>query len=54
MSILSQAFYVIIDHGISATGYGRELLDGLNAIEKMFFFQLISTVQLPGAKSHDT
>ena len=39
MSMLSQAFSVIIDHGISASGNGRELVDGLNAIGKMFPFQ---------------
>ena len=53
MSMLSQAFSVIIDRGISATGHVRELVDGINAIGKLFF-QLISTVQLPGAKHYET
>ena len=53
MSMLSQAFSVIIDHGISAPGHGREVVDSLNAIEKVFLFQLISTVQLPVEKGYD-
>ena len=47
-------FYIIIDRGISAPGHGREVLDGLNAIEKRFIFQLISTMQLPGEIFYDT
>ena len=54
MSILSQDFYVIIDRGISAPGNGRELVYGLNSIRILFLFELISTVQLPGAKGYDT
>ena len=52
--MLSQAFYIIIDRGISAPGHGRELVDGLNAVDKRFFSQLMSTVQLPSAKGYDT
>ena len=52
--MLSQAFSVIIDCGISALGHDREVVYGLSAIEKQFLFQLMSTVQLPGAKGYDT
>ena len=52
--MLSQEFSVIIECGISAPGHGREVVDGLNAIEKWFIFQLISTVKLPGATSYNT
>ena len=48
MSMLSQVFSVIIDCGISAPGHGRELVHGFKSIDKMFLFQLISTVKLPG------
>ena len=54
MSMLSQAFYVIIYHGISITVNGIEVVDGINNIEKRFIFKLISTVKLPGANSYDT
>ena len=54
MSMLSQAFSVIIYRGISAPGYVREVVDGVNAIYKSFIFQLMSTVQLEGTKGYDT
>ena len=54
MSILSRAFSVIIDRGISAPAHGREVVDGLNAIYKRFIFPLISTVKLPGEKGYGT
>ena len=46
--------YFIIGRGIVAPGHGREVVDGLNAIEKSFLFHLISTLQLPGTKGYDT
>ena len=54
MSMLSQLCIVIIDHGISATGFVREVLDRLNTIDKRFILQLISTVQILGEKGYDT
>ena len=54
ISMLSQAFYVIIDRGIIEPGHGREVVYGLNYIDKRFLLQLISIVQLPGPKSYDT
>ena len=51
MSILSQVVFVIIDRGISAPGHGRELVEVLNAIEKRFLFQLMSTLQLLSQKN---
>ena len=45
MSMLSQAFSVIIDRGISAPRHRIEVFDEL---------QLIPTVQLPGAKGYYT
>ena len=50
MSMLSQDIYVIIDCGISAPGYVRELVDGRNAIDKRVLFQVIPIMQLPGEK----
>ena len=54
MSMLSKAFSVIIDRGISEPGHSREVLYSLNAIDKRFILQLMPNVQLPGAKSYDT
>ena len=53
MSMLPQAFSVIIDRGISAPVHVRELLNGLNGIGKRVILQLMSTVQLPGAKFYE-
>ena len=50
MSVLSQRHSNIFDRGISATGNGKEVVDVLNAIDKRYMYQLMSTDQLPGSK----
>ena len=52
--MLSQAYSVIIDRGVSEPGYRREVVDGINATENIFLFQLMETVQLWGSKIYDT
>ena len=51
MSVFSQRHSIIFDQYISATGHGKEVVDGLNAIDKHYMYQLMSTVQLPGSKT---
>ena len=46
---MSQTYSIIIDHGISAPGHGKEVVDGLNAFDKRYIYQLMSKVQLPGS-----
>ena len=41
VSMLSQSFSLIIDHGISAPEHGIELVDGLNANKKVFYIPII-------------
>ena len=48
MPVLSQCYLVINDRGISKTGHVKELVNGLNAIEKRYINQLMSNVQLTG------
>ena len=48
MSVMSQCYSIIIDWGISAPGHIKEVVDGLNAVDKSYIYQLMSTVQLPG------
>ena len=48
MSVMLQCFSVIIDQGINAPGHVEEVVDGLNAIDKRYIYQIISYVQLPG------
>ena len=43
-----QCYSFIIDQGISETGHGKEVVDGLNAVDKRYIYQLMSNVQLPG------
>ena len=50
MSVLSQRHSIIFDRGISAPVQGKEVVDGLNSIDKRYMYQLMSTVQLPGSK----
>ena len=35
--------------GISAPGHGKELVDGINAVDKHYMYQLMSKFQLPGS-----
>ena len=53
MSVISQTYSLIIDWGISAPGHGKEVIDGLNAVDKSYIYQLISKVQLPGSVIFD-
>ena len=54
MSVLSQCLSLIIDRGISAPGHGKDVVDGLNSIDKRYMYQLMCTVQLPGSKKSDS
>ena len=54
MSLLSQQHSIIIDWGLSAPGHDKEGVDGLNAIDKRFMYQLISNVQFPESKTFDS
>ena len=48
MSFLSQYYSFTIDRDISAPGHGKEVVEGLNAIDKRYIYQLMYNVQLPG------
>ena len=54
MSVMSQTYSIIIDRGISAPGHGKELVYGLNAVDKCYIYQLMSKVQLPGSVRFDS
>ena len=49
ISVMSQTYSIIIDHGISATGYGQEVVYGLNAVDKSYIYQFMSKVKLTGS-----
>ena len=46
MSVISQTYSLIIDQRISAPGHGKEVVDGLNTVDKRYIYQLMSHVQL--------
>ena len=54
MSVMSQCYYIIIYRGISAPGHVKEVVNGLNAVDKCYIYQLISTFQLPGSNIFDS
>ena len=54
MSVMYQCYSIIIDQGISAPGHGKEVVDGLNDVDKRYIHQLISTVQLPISNIFDS
>ena len=54
MSVMSQTYPIIIDRGISAPRHGKEVVDGLNAVDKRYIYQLMSKVKLPGSVRFDS
>ena len=54
MSVISQTYSIIIYLGISAPGHGKEVVDGINAVDKHYIYQLMSKVQLPGSIRFDS
>ena len=48
MSVMPQCYSIIIAQGISAPGHGKEVVDGLNAVDKRYIYQFMSEVKLPG------
>ena len=54
MSVMSQTYSIIIDRGISAPRHGKEVVDGLNAVDKRYIYQFMSKVQLPGSFRFDS
>ena len=54
MPVLSQCYSITFDRGISAPGHGKEVVDGLNVIDKRYMYQLMYNVQLSGSKTFDS
>ena len=54
MSVMSQTYSILIDRGISAPGHGKEVVDGLNAVDKRYIYNLMSKVQLHGSIRFDS
>ena len=54
MSVISQCYSIIIYWGISEPGHNKEVVDGLNAVDKRYIYQFMCTVQLPGSNRFDS
>ena len=54
MSVMSQTYSIIIDRGISATGHWKEVVDGLNYVDKHYIYQLMCKVKLHGSVRFDS
>ena len=54
MSVMSKCYSIIIDRGISAPGNGKEVVGGINAVDKRYIYQLMSKVKLPGSFRFDS
>ena len=54
MSVMSQCYSIIINQGISAPGHDKDVVDGLNAVDKRYIYQLMATVKLPGSNIFDS
>ena len=51
---MTHCYSVAIYRGISAPGHGKEVVYGLNSIDRRYIYQLISNVQLTGSKQFDS
>ena len=49
-----QCYSIIIDRGISAPGHGNDVVNGLNAVDKRYIYQSMSTVKLTGSNLFDS
>ena len=54
MSVMSQCYSIILDQGIIAPGNEKEVVYGINAVDKCYIYQFMSTVQLTGSKIFDS
>ena len=52
--IVFQCHSVIIDQGISPPGNDKEMVNGINIVEKCYMYQLMSNVQLPVSRKFDS
>ena len=51
VSVLYQSRSIITDRGISAPVNGKEVIYGLNEIDNLYMYQLISNVQIIGSRT---
>ena len=52
--MFTHVYNIIIDCGVREPGSFKEVVDGLNDIDKTFFSMFMTNVKLPGASGYDT
>ena len=51
---MSQCYSIIIDRWISVPRNDKEVVYGINDVDKHYIYRLMSTVQLPGSNIFDS
>ena len=54
MPVMPHCYSIIIDQGIIAPGHGKYIVDGINAIDKHYIYQLMSNVKITGSNRFDS
>ena len=49
LSVLASTFDIVIDRAIGAPGHGKDLVDGLNATDKVYLRQMMCMIGTPEA-----
>ena len=52
--MMAHLYTVVVSCGVVAPGHGREVVDGLKSNGKSFLLMLMTNLQLPSYKRHDT
>ena len=52
--MLYHAHYIIIYCGVEAPGHVKDVVDGINATDKIYLSMLMTTVQLPNAATNNS
>ena len=50
LSMLLHAYQITIDRAVGAPGHGKDVVDGLNAVDKNYLFKLMSRIKVPEAE----
>ena len=53
LSMLSHKYNIVIYPGVGAPGNGKYVVDGLNATDKMFLYNIDENSALPGATTNN-
>ena len=51
---MSQCYSIKIDWSIGAPGHGKEVVDGINDVDKRYIYKFMSTVKLTGSNIFDS